>query len=216
MATRDELVGAVALALKPYAPRLRQIETGEIVQKSEADVHAEALEAVRSDIEQFRTVSVPDFFGREAIRKTRDDARAIIKAVNHLTGLMEAKTLAPALRLRLGDHDKLRGTPADIANMPVPRLLDALQEVRDVCQAADENQPQADQVKHWCARIALRLMLRFSEDDPTAGSARSPYCMISSVLYQVVTGKEGLELRRICQDVLKPYHDAQLLPRRRS
>ena len=108
----------------------------------------------------------------------------------------------------------MTGAPADIANMPIPRLLDALQEVRDICQAADENQPQADQVKHWCVRTALRLMLQFSEDDPTAGSAKSPYCMISSLLYQVVTGKEG-ELRRICQDILKPYHDAQLLPRRK-
>ena len=100
-ALRDELLVAVALALKPFAPRLRQIETGEIIVKSEAEVYAEALEAVRSDIERLRTVSVPKFFGREAIRKTRDDARAVMKAIDDLTSLMAAKTLSPELRVRL-------------------------------------------------------------------------------------------------------------------
>ena len=91
-----------------------------------------------------------------------------------------------------------------MANMPVPRLLDALKEVREICQVADDNQPQADQVKFWCANIAIRLVLRFSQENPSAGSEKSKYCRIAALLYESVMGKAH-SLRRICQEVLRPY-----------
>jgi hypothetical protein len=105
----------------------------------------------------------------------------------------------------------LKGTEADIANMPIPKLLDALHEVRVICEAAVKNQPQTDQVKLWCTRTALRLILRFSETRPSAGSPNTSYCRIAGLFYQGVTG-EAAALRRICQDVLRPYVDMDLLP----
>lgn len=214
----DQIANDIAEALKPWAPRNRQIETGkkagEIKALSNTELRAEIINSARKEIDRLRIV-VPDFFHRNAIRKTRSDARDIIKSIDNLAGQLSAKTLSPELRLRLGDHSRVIGSPTDIVNMPLPLLLNALQQVRDLCHAADVNQPDKDQVKHWCARIALRLVLDFSKDDPTAGSAKTSYCTIASLLYQGVTEREGLELRRICQEILRPYREAKLLPRRK-
>lgn len=197
--TEDQIVEAVVDALRPWKPQHRQIETGrragEIVAKADAEVLAHISDAVRSEIVRFRTL-VPDFFDRDAIRKTRDDARDIIKSVDRLKEHLLAKTFSPELRMRL-----------DVRRS---RLLDALNEARDICQAADENQPQADQVKLWCAQIAIRLMLDFSLSRPAAGSGNTEYCRIASLLYESVTGDRDENLRHICQDVLRPYQS--LLP----
>ena len=216
----DEIVQAITDSLKPWAPQKRQIETGErageMETKSKTELQVEISEAVRKEIVYLQTTAVPDFYGREAIRNTRNDARDIIKSIDRIEKQLSAKTLSPELRVRLGLHTSLIGSPADIANMPVPRLLDALKDVHDICQAADDNQPITDQVKFWCVGIAFRLVIRFSEDDPTAGSADSPYCAIAGLLYQSVTGKKHQQLRRICQKMLQPYIRDGLLPRRRS
>jgi hypothetical protein len=83
--------------------------------------------------------------------------------------------------------------------------LDALHTVRVRCQAGADNQPNADQVKLWCVRTAISLVLDFSKNNPSAGSTKSSYCVIASLLYESVTGEKELQLRRICQDVLRPY-----------
>jgi hypothetical protein len=197
----DEIIVAITSALKPWAPQMRQIETGEIV--ADPQPGAVISDAIRVEIVRFRTV-VQEFFHREAIRKTRDDARAIIKLISKLEKLVSEKTLSPELRLRLGDHGRLIGSATDIANMPVPRLLDALKEVRGICQAADDNQPQTDEVKRWCALIAFRLIRAFSTNDPSAGSENTAYCTIAALLYESVTGKTE-RLRGVCQSVLEPY-----------
>jgi hypothetical protein len=181
-AVDDEIIVAITRALKPWAPQMRQIESGE----QEADPQPEAAisGAVRAEVLRFCTMAVPDFFHRNAIKQTRDDARAVIKAIDSLTDLLSALTISPELRVRLGQHDRLIGSPSDLANMPVPRLVEALLEVRGICQSADENQPQADQVKKWCAMIAIRLILRFSTTKPNAGSDQSAYCTIAGLLYE--------------------------------
>jgi hypothetical protein len=200
--TENEIVDAITRALKPWAPQIRQIETGE--QGIDPNPEAAISGAVRAEVQRFRTMAVPHFFHRDAIKKTREDARAIMKAIDSLTEILSASTISPELRLRLGQHDRLIGSPSDIAGMPVPRLLGALVDVRGICQSADENQPQADQVKKWCAMIAIRLILRYSTSRPNAGSDQSAYCTIAGLLYESATGKEE-RLRGVCQNVLKPY-----------
>jgi hypothetical protein len=208
--TTDEIATSIVEALGPWKPQLRQIEkgkrAGEIEAKPESLVRVEIGESVRAEILRYQTVAVPDFFSRSAIRKTRDDARSAIKSIDHLSKLFSAKTLSPELLIRLGQHSNLKGTEADIANMPIPKLFDALEEVRVICEAAVKNQPQADQVKLWSARTAIRLLLRFSDTTPSAGSANTAYCRIAGLFYQGVTG-ETATLRRICQEVLRPYQD---------
>jgi hypothetical protein len=203
-ATDDELVEAITNALKPWAPQLRQLANGFIEEKSEADVTEELLTVVRGCIDRLRQ-TVPDYFSRDAIRKTRGQARDIAAAIDRVTDLLSAKTISPELRLRLAMDTPLTGDRSEIINLPVPRLLDALHTVRVRSQAGADNQPNADQVKLWCVRSALNLVLRFSKNNPSAGSAKSPYCIIASALYESVTGEKELQLRRVCQDVLRPY-----------
>jgi hypothetical protein len=128
----------------------------------------------------------PDYFDREAIRRTRDDARTIIDLIDRLEQALQPNTLAPEIRLRLALETDVE---AYAENAPAGRLLIALSEVRALCRAGDENQPSADQVRIWCARVAFSLMHRFSEEAPTSGSPRSPYRVIAALLYEVLTGE---------------------------
>jgi hypothetical protein len=212
--TDNQTCEAIADALKEWAPQQRQIEVGkcagEMKPLTKAELRAQILRAVQKEISSLRTTAVPDFFGREAIRKTRADAREIITSIDRLKTKLSGKTLSPELRLRLGLHTSLIGSPSDIANMPVHRILGGMEEVRAICQAADDNQPAADQVKLWCVRIALRLVLRHSIERPSAGSSNSAFCTVAGLLYQSTTGK-ARQMRRICQEVLQPYQ--ALLPR---
>jgi hypothetical protein len=207
-ATDDEIVQAIASSLKPWKPQLRQLETGYLVEKSSGELLAEISTSVREAITTLRQ-TVPDYFSRYAIRKTGDDACDIAASIDRVTELLSAKTISPELRLRLGLDIPLTGDPSEITNMPVPRLLDALHAVRELCQAAADNQPGADQVKLWCVRTALRLVLEFSKEAPSAGSEDTSYCRIAGWLYERVTGKDGVP-RSICQDVLRGYRP--LLP----
>ena len=203
-ATDDGLVEAITNELKPWSPQRRQLKTGFLEEKSKAEVMTEISNAVRGEIDRLRQI-VPDYFSRDAIKKTRDEARNIAASIDRVAEQLSAKTLSPELRLRLGLDIPLTGDPSEITNMPVPRLLDALRAVCDLCQAAADNQPGADQIKLWCVRVALNLVLRFSKNRPSAGSPLTCYCIIASLLYESVTGEKGLPLRRICQDVLRPY-----------
>jgi hypothetical protein len=191
-ATVDGIVRAIADALKPWKPQRRQIETGTkagwIKDKSKAEVLATILDAVRERILLLRA-DVPNFFDREAIRKTRADARELLCSIGQIEQQLSAKTFSPELRLRLSH---------------VPHLLDTLKAARQICEAGDNNQPDGDQVKLWCARVAMSLVVKFSEENPSAGSARSKYCEITDLLYWAVTEKKQ-SLRRICQDMMKLY-----------
>jgi hypothetical protein len=142
----------------------------------------------------------PDYFDREAIRKTRDDARKIIGLIDRLDEALRSRGLAPELRMRLAlevDSD------AHAANAPAGRLLVALGEVRELCQAGDDNQPSADQVRIWCARVAFTLMHQFSEEKPTSGSPDSTYRAIAGLLYEILTGERDRDLERACEDHLR-------------
>jgi hypothetical protein len=140
--------------------------------------------------------ATPEHFEREAIRKTREDAQAIIREIGRIDGLLRSATLAPELRLRLS-------LDAAVADAPVARLLSALNEVRELCQAGDDNQPSTDQVRTWCARIAYTLMHRYSDERPTSGSPRSTYRVIASLLYEILTGERERDLKRACDDHLR-------------
>ncbi|MGJ5120954.1 hypothetical protein [Bradyrhizobium oligotrophicum] len=131
--------------------------------------------------------TAPEFFTRDAIVKTRDDARLIKKAAVRLTDLAAQATLSPELRLRLAPEEE--------------RLRTVIRAVCKICDEADRDQ-RDDQVKIWCAEIAFTLLVRFSDKPPTSGSARSPFRVIASLLYEIVTGEAGHDLRRACADEL--------------
>jgi hypothetical protein len=206
LVTDDEIVRDVTDSLlKPWAPEiLWQIKTG---QSTEAELHTEISNAVRAGITLLRD-TVRDFFDREAIRKTRDDARGIVATIARLEEQLQKAS--PGLRLRL----RLDAALDDKAGLPVARLLHALRDVCAECQATDNALPNVDQVKLWCVRVAMNLMLRFSAKKPTVGSDASRFCTIAGLLYESVTGKKDQSLRYICEDVLRQYRP--LLPPRKA
>lgn len=154
----------------------------------------QACEMIRS----LRRAS-PEYFDREAIRRTRDAARTIVGLIDRVEEELRSESLAPELRLRLA----LDAEAESAANSPGRRLLIALNEVRELCQAGDENQPSTDQVRIWCARIAYSLMFRFSDEDITSGSPDSTYRAIAGFLYEVLTGEADRDLKRACDDHLR-------------
>jgi hypothetical protein len=204
LVTDDQIVEAIVEALKPW--QLRQWAGWlKLEDMSEAEVLTTIKNGIHRDIARLREV-VPKYLSREAIRKTRNDAREIIKSIDKLTQRLTAKTLSPSLQMHIsiveqpGPPDPT-GPLADLAGNPAPRLLDALKKVRKVCKAADKTQPLADQVKASCASLAWRYVMQFSLERPTAGSEDTKYCRIAGLLYESVSGKEH-SLRHICQDVL--------------
>jgi hypothetical protein len=133
--------------------------------------------------------TTPEFLERNAIQKVRDDADAIAKLATKLSELLERATLAPEMQLRLAPEKDA--------------LLRGLRAVQGICEQADQNQPRTDQVLIWCAKIAFTLLFRFSDKMPTSGSAQSPYRVVASLLYEVLTGEHGCDLRRACDEHLK-------------
>lgn len=191
-AADDEIVEAIVGALKPWKPQRRQIKTspkaGWIEDKSKAEMLATISDAVCEDILRLRETA-PNFFDREAIRKTRADAREMMRSIDQIEQQLSAKTLSPELSLRLSH---------------VPHLSDTLKAAREICEAGDRNQPNGDQVKLWCAQVAMTLMLKFSDENPSAGSAGSKYCEITDLLHWAITRRKQ-SLRRFCQDMMKLY-----------
>lgn len=141
----------------------------------------------------------PEYFDREAIRKTRDEARDIVRFIDRLDRALRPEALSPELRLRLALEVEARKS----TNSPGQRLLASLSEVRELCQAGDDNQPSADQVRIWCARIAYSLMHRFSDEPITSGSPDSTYRAIAGLLYEVLTGERDRDLKRACDEHLQ-------------
>ncbi len=133
--------------------------------------------------------ATPEFLDREAIRKTRDDARAIAKAASLLEEQIEYARLSPEMVLRLEPERQ--------------RLMDCLRAVKHICEDAERNQARDDQIKSWCAKIAFTLLIRFSSEIPTSGSPDSTYRIVTSLLYEVLTGEAGRDLKRACDDHLK-------------
>ncbi|SRR5258706_1007986 len=138
--------------------------------------------------------AAPDYLTRVAIRKTRYDSRAIAKSVVQLEEQVKQSTLSPELVFRLGPERE--------------RLLDALRAVKRVCEEAEQNKPPDDQVRTWCAKIAHTLIVRFSEDRPSSGSALSHHRIVAGLLYEILTGESGRDLKRACDEELRKIRQA--------
>jgi hypothetical protein len=65
--------------------------------------------------------------------------------------------------------------------------------------------PRHDQAKRICAELAIILMHDFSTKLPTSGTAKSPYRVIASLIFETVTGQHGADLRRPCETVLRSW-----------
>jgi hypothetical protein len=165
--------------------------------RKEQHRYLEILREIRSHLTRNGMCSIvralrratPEYLERGAIGKTRDQAREIAGLAERMCALLTRSTIAPELRLRMQPE--------------MESLLASLEAVRHQCLEAEKNQPSGDQVLLWCASTAFSLVLQFSDKMPTSGSARSPYRVVASLLYEVVTGEHGHDLRRACNAHLK-------------
>jgi hypothetical protein len=189
----DKIVSAIVDELKPS--------------RNERDaVHA----AVSDAVILLRGVS-QSFFDREAIRRTRDDARKIIDAITILESRIDRAS--PELRTRLKldgalDNPELlrtitewrpptplrmsetaRDVPTDVVvdvQSGTVRLLKELRCLRKTCEEADASQRGTDQVKEWCARKAWELAWRLKANSESETSGiKSPDRVTLATLYAI-------------------------------
>jgi hypothetical protein len=82
----------------------------------------------------------------------------------------------------------------------------SIREMRDRLPQIDPS-PAMDQPKYRCATEAFDLMEMFSKEVPTwtgrSDARQGPFQTISAILYQTVTQKEGKNMQRTCNYVLR-------------
>jgi hypothetical protein len=180
-ATRAELIQLIVQAIKPWNEAY-----------SEADVKKGVTDSLN-----LLCSTVPQNFSREAIKKTRQNARDVKAAAQQLERLLINAT--PEMKLWL----KLDPVPASWRH-PIFAELDS---IKEQCSRAEAAQTRENNIHDWCARFGYRIVLKFSKDEPT-GTDEGPYRKVTMYLYEAVTGEPDRDLRRACFDHLKQFRRA--------
>ena len=158
-ATIDELISLIVDSLKPWRTAERE----------------QVLAAIRKQTNLLRTV-VQEHFTREAIRKTRADARDLSTTITQLEGqLTRIKASSPELRIRLGLSESL------------PSYLPDLRRQREICKEAEKAAGKEDRCKRICVDFAKTWIAVYSKDKATINRIAD----IASLLYEAVTGKKA-------------------------
>jgi hypothetical protein len=135
----------------------------------------------------------------------RDEVRRSIERVRQ----KEQLSLQHRIRFRvIAAQLRAAKRALDILAAALPEdLARSIREMRDRLPQREPS-PFMDQVKYRCATEAFDLMEMFSKEVPT-GTGRSgtrrpgPFQTISAILYQAVTYKEGKNMQRACNHVLR-------------
>jgi len=147
---------------------------------------AAALAAVREQVTLLGNV-VPEHFTREAIIRTRQDARDLRKVVGKLKKQLDRiQQHSPELRIRLA---------------LTPDFLGELDQIRRTCKQAELAASKEDRRKRICVETAIFLIEAYSKNDPTI---MRPW-EIAPWLYEAVTGEPSnrTDFRWLCQDILR-------------
>jgi hypothetical protein len=179
------------------SPERREEIIGGIV-RTLARVHAGPVDASALDIEVRKHIALledvsPKFFARASIQATRKDAEKIGRTI--ITLQNQIRNATPELRLRM----KL-----DLPNDREKELISWLDELRSLCQTGVD---RTDQVIRNCVSTAFTFMVWCTAKVPTSGSARSPFREIASDLYEIITGEADCDLKRPCDDMIRPWRD---------
>jgi hypothetical protein len=87
-----------------------------------------------------------------------------------------------------------------------------LQRLRSVCAQALNpgfgDHPNYDLQKHYCARSAHDLMQAMS-DKKITGTEDNAFRVITSLLYEAVSGQQGADLKRACDSRLRKIRGSQ-------
>jgi hypothetical protein len=90
------------------------------------------------------------------------------------------------------------------------KLLRQLKKINEICDhLANSRLPtkNADITKNFCAAFACGMISAFSKKKPT-GTVDGPLRTISSLLYDAVTGKPEVDMKRACDLTLKVFKHA--------
>lgn len=162
--------------------------------RPESEVEADIQEAIKS----LRKLNSPIYdFNRSAIKKSAQEfVPRLPKLINHGDASIPWCCACYSRGMSLPGTNKA----------PFNHFLDELERMRIECERLARDpfvgvHPNFDLVKNSCARSALGLMRKFSQQAPT-GTSEGPFRTISSLLYQAVSG-ERLDLKRACDAVLR-------------
>ncbi len=180
------------------------------------DVRAEVVRAVEDSFAFFHRYDAS--FARAGKADMADDAKEIADSI----AALEAKLTTASALLRDFLFTPLRARGMEI--MPDEllavkttyreALLEPLRRMRLDCEkvladeANEEEQqplrpgPEMDRAQRHCAILAYDLMATFS-GKPITGSAEGPYHCIASLLFEALTARAEVDLKRHCDFVRK-------------
>lgn len=193
--TQEELVGAIAEALKPWANFAIPLRYPASTWAQNADREAEVKDAVRSTIEWIRAKN-SESFARNIIRKTRADGRAIAATLEKLQRQYDRATA-----------DLRSWVEPTMQELQIVNMQDLRAEhdrLHEICITAAEAQPRSDRCKAACAELAVGLMLAYSTT-PHTGGRNKPLRHVASLLFEAATGKGGADLERACRAALRNW-----------
>jgi hypothetical protein len=206
--TIDDFVRSIVGSLKPWRPQLRQIKTGHLIKKTEAELRTQISDAVCERVNLLHATA-PEHFTSEARRRTRDDARDLIKTVKRLENqIKRIRQGSPELRIRLGlapvsSASSFDGvTTALVSLSHQPNLEADLAWLRATCAEAERGAADIkDQCKRLCVHTAWLLIARYSENEPTINRIGE----VAALLHQAVTGlkPKKTDFRWLCQQMLR-------------
>jgi hypothetical protein len=175
--------------------------------RNEPAIRVEVAAAIEDSFQFFHHHD--GLFNREGQDAMVASARRIIAAVAGLQAQLEA---APELlRNFLFTAPLARiDPPQDLLaarDQHRQSIVASLQGVRLDCerlvaQTKARPGPEGDRAQLHCARLAQLLMKRFSARK-ISGSEKGPFRLIAGLLYEALTGREEVDLKRHCDAVMK-------------
>jgi hypothetical protein len=166
-------------------------------------------ELVEVIVEQLFPWSKPEAAVRDEVREeVAQLSKRIEDDIHWPAKWQSAHEILPALTNLI---DVLSALPADhlLFRMCGPgerhELLKRLHHLRQMHSGIEELKPPPtnyDRSARRCAQAAVGLIFNVSRKKPT-GTVEGPMRTVASILYKVVTGKRGMDLKRACDDVLR-------------
>jgi hypothetical protein len=180
---------------------------GQHLQRSEDDTRAAVLLGIRNWTE-FRA-HWDQWLSREGQTSMAEHAQKLGDVVTTLEQMIRDLPEPFAAYLFMPLRARCSITPAEEANAAATAdhdsFLHRLERLRLDC--ADQKAPpgssgpERDRVKVGCATFARNLMLAFSRRRVT-GTAEGAYRVITSLLFEALTGEGDVDLKRACDRVL--------------
>jgi hypothetical protein len=167
---------------------------------SEANTHDAVMSFVNT------LVGLDRVYQWEWSREQRIAEAKYAEGLDSLLAQFESKLKHPLATAFFGAPRAGRMVPDDAAIADDQRVfIEKLAQMREVCRVGMLFRPKrgrgSDRMKRSCAGSAFHLMQTFSRR-PIAGSAESPFWVITQLLFEAVTGEKEANCKRACDYIL--------------